>query len=113
MRKILSSSIFISLFFIFVFGISYFFITRDQPKDPQNWICPFCSGQTLFESNHPLAAELQKKIDEQKELGVSIEEIFQDIYGQDTQSSSYRYTINKYAVITLLSAYILKKRIWR
>ncbi len=111
-KKFFLQVILISGFFICLTLISIF-LKPDRPLNPQQWICPFCSGQSLFESNHPLAKELYQEIVEQIEAGVDTEEVFKTVYLDTLGTSTERYTMNKYFFIGMLVCYILKSRIWK
>ncbi len=110
MLKIFNKYLF---FFILYTGTCFALENQLEQELFSKLICPVCSGQSLFESNHPVATAIKLEIHEMAQDGYSKEEIIfflKNKYSSDILPARYnpRWIMLILSGISLL-IFLLKK----
>ena len=109
----MTRKIFLLLAFTFISLIGLIKLSFPTEGSVQNellWYCPVCHGQTLFESNHPIAIEILESIEQDKNKGISIEEIKMTLT-QQYGDKMFRQNPSPLILPALLGAYWLRNRL--
>jgi hypothetical protein len=108
------------LFCISGLGLFYGTLEQNNLSDKEKsllWYCPVCHGQTLFESNHPIARSIEESIQVMKNEGkskIEINEILKKEYGDKSSRTHFSKNILMSALLIYwlwdIKKYIQMKR---
>jgi len=104
LRELLMMRLFFNIFILIMYALTF---ADNSPEDRYQLLihelyCPVCSGQTLFESNHPVATEIKLELQELLAHDYSDEDIkkkFIEQYGDSI--IHYKNNVQQQSVIVL------------